>query len=203
MIVAPVPAAMPVKRTVRLPLADTKKGMSAMYTNKTGIFHRMPKSLKWFPIIILSITFSLLFPQPIQAGDNGGSALSFDGNDTLQTAAVILSTTACTQPYTIELWLRTTNTVGGLVTQYQSIGSANRFGLRLNAGSLWWWHGSGASIISNGTVNDGRWHHVVATRNSGGTVNSVGITQSGAARMGGSCRLQMPALAVRADSPAQ
>ena len=144
-----------------------------MNKNDRSIFYSAPKKLKWLLIIIPAIILSLLFSQPTQAGDNGGSALSFDGNDTLQTTATIFSTTACTQPYTIELWLRTTAIGGGLVTQYGAASSLDRFGLRLSSGNVMWWHGSeGPVITSNDTVvNDGQWHHVVATRDSGGTVN--------------------------------
>jgi alpha-tubulin suppressor-like RCC1 family protein len=115
--------------------------------------------------------FVATLPAPAQT--NWGSALSFDGVDDYA---------ACTRPvaddFTLECWLRTTNTSGsgsqwyfgtGLIDS-EIGGTNNDFGLTLCGGRALFGTGTlgpgrtNDVTIQSGVIADGTWHHVAATR---------------------------------------
>lgn len=94
----------------------------------------------------------------------------FDGtNDIAISNSVILSTTDGTQPYSFSMWINSTDTIAGIMTQYVA-GSAKRFGLRINADKINYFKASNL-VTSTTSINDGVWHHCVFTKASDGTVN--------------------------------
>lgn len=94
----------------------------------------------------------------------------FDGtNDIAISNSVILSTTDGTQPYSFSIWINSTDTLAGIMTQYV-VASAKRFGLRINADKINYFKASDL-VTSTTSINDGVWHHCVFTKASDGTVN--------------------------------
>jgi MSHA biogenesis protein MshQ len=119
----------------------------------------------------------------------GEQAASFNGKD-----SYVAIPNPVTKDFSIAMWLRTTDTGAdgpwskgrGLVS-----GSAGGFGTTLTAGKLAFGVGAAAST-STAAINDGVWHHVVATRNAtsgalqiyvDGTLNTSGTGPTG--RSGG------------------
>ncbi|HAS43743.1 MAG TPA: hypothetical protein DCS93_24895 [Microscillaceae bacterium] len=101
-----------------------------------------------------------------------GNMMAFGGGASVDLPVSLLSTTNANQPYTIELWAKTTSTnAGGIFTQYQYPGSGERFGLRLRSGRFACWQGGiGYLATSSTVVNDGEWHHLVFTKNASGNI---------------------------------
>jgi len=97
-----------------------------------------------------------------------GNALNFDGvNDYVQVNRPVQD------DFTIEYWLRTTQTAGTGTQWWQGTGvvdaevggSTQDFGTALLGGKIAFGVGNpDITIISNTSVNDGRWHHVAVTR---------------------------------------
>jgi hypothetical protein len=93
----------------------------------------------------------------------GEQAASFNGKD-----SYVAIPNPVTKDFSIAMWLRTTDTGAdgpwskgrGLVS-----GSAGGFGTTLTAGKLAFGV-STAAATSTAAINDGAWHHVVATRNA-------------------------------------
>lgn len=91
------------------------------------------------------------------------------------------------QEWSISLWLQSSNSNFGTVYD----GSSGEAG----DGLLMWWFGdgqvmitvpAGGSYVVGGAINDGGWHHIVATVSSGGEVNlyidgyTIGTSTGGA-----------------------
>jgi hypothetical protein len=101
-----------------------------------------------------------------------GLAVSFDGIDD----HVVTARTVATD-FTLELWLLTTATSPVGTQAYQGAGllwadvggSANDFVLAaLNDRAAFFTGNPDTTVIGTTPLNDGRWHHVVATRTMGG-----------------------------------
>ena len=97
-----------------------------------------------------------------------GNALNFDGTDDYVTI-----TRPVQDDFTIAYWLRTTSTGVAGTQWYQGIGvvdgevggAVNDFGTALLGGKISFGVGNpDITLISNTSVNDGRWHHVAVTR---------------------------------------
>ena len=101
-----------------------------------------------------------------------GRAVAFDGiNDHVVTPRTVAN------DFTLELWLRTTATslAGGQAYQGNGLlwsdvgGSANDFVLAaLNDRAAFFTGNPDTTVIGTTPINDGLWHHVVATRTRGG-----------------------------------
>ena len=101
-----------------------------------------------------------------------GLAVSFDGIDD----HVVTPRTVATD-FTLELWLRTTATSPAGAHAYQGDGllwsdvggGANDFVLAaLNDRAAFFTGNPDTTVIGTSAINDGTWHHVVATRTMGG-----------------------------------
>ncbi len=107
-----------------------------------------------------------------------GYALEFDGVDDYVSISSSESVNFGSKPFTIEFWMNTTSTSkyegviniydGGSTGWYISLGS-------IIAGKIFMFLGDGSNYRGFDlatTVNDGKWHHVVFTRN---TTNTTGF----------------------------
>jgi hypothetical protein len=114
----------------------------------------------------LLASFALLGSSQLAQAQTGAS-LNFDGtNDYVSVARPISS------DFTIEFWVKTTQTAGG-GQWYNGVGLVdgevggvtNDFGTALVGGNFAFGVGNpDVTITSTTTVNDGNWHHVAATR---------------------------------------
>jgi hypothetical protein len=105
-----------------------------------------------------------------------GNALAFDGTDDYVTLPLLVS-----NDFTLEVWVNTTQTGGTGTSWWQGAGlvdgevsgSTNDLGLTLlgskAAFGLGNATGADVTITSTTNINDGRWHHLAATR-QGGTI---------------------------------
>ncbi|MCW2706048.1 MAG: hypothetical protein JWQ37_4043 [Blastococcus sp.] len=114
----------------------------------------------------------------------GDAAITANGTTTGR-AATTASLTAPNPAFSVETWVRTTSTAGGVIAQfgdnatgantttdrslYVDAGGRASFGLSRRVGT-----GATATIAyttvrSPAVVNDGQWHHLVATVGAGGT----------------------------------
>ena len=123
-----------------------------------------------------------------------GLAVSFDGiNDHVVTPRTVAT------DFTLELWLRTTATSPAGAQAYQGDGllwsdvggSANDFVLAaLNDRAAFFTGNPDTTVIGTTLLNDGGWHHVVATRTMGsakqlyvdGVLQATGTTSGSAAQ---------------------
>ncbi len=103
-----------------------------------------------------------------------GKAARFDGIDDYVSTSRTVST-----DFTLELWINTTassltgtNAYEGNGLLWSDVGgSANDFVVAmLNNGLSFFTGNPDVSVTSAVAINDGRWHHLVATRNQGATV---------------------------------
>ncbi len=109
-------------------------------------------------------------------GENGAfdgasnKAVAFDGNN-----GFVSSNTAYSNPrtYSLESWFKTTSTNGGKIlgfgcSQTGTSGCYDRHIYLSNDGKLTFgvWTGFTNTITTPDAVNDGQWHHVVATQNT-------------------------------------
>jgi hypothetical protein len=114
----------------------------------------------------------VLINQPSAA--NLGRAASFDGIDDFVSTPRTVST-----DFTLELWINTTassltgtNAYEGNGLLWSDVGgSANDFVMAmLNNGLSFFTGNPDISVTSANAINDGRWHHLVATRTQGANV---------------------------------
>ena len=98
------------------------------------------------------------------------TAASFDGNDDL-----VASTNSYTNPlnYSEEAWFKTTSTNGGKIigfgaSQNGTSGNYDRHVYMSNDGTVTFgvWTGFTNTITTPTALNDGKWHHVVATQST-------------------------------------
>ncbi len=104
----------------------------------------------------------------------GSTARSFDGSTGCASAPALTDP----QAFTLEAWISTTTTTGGTVIGYTTTAAATATGLYNNRAvylrddgrlSFTVWTGFAyQTVTSTQTVNDGAWHHVVASMGSGG-----------------------------------
>ncbi|MBK8563116.1 MAG: BspA family leucine-rich repeat surface protein [Saprospiraceae bacterium] len=96
-----------------------------------------------------------------------GVALDFDGtNDHLQVTDNTVGNFG-TGDFTVEFWLKTTDSYGGLAGKLD--GCESNWELVLGSGKVEFRPLNGTAIISASTVNNGQWRHIAVTR-SGTTV---------------------------------
>ena len=134
------------------------------------------------------------------AGKIGSHALRFDGVDDY-----LYTTTAYVNPqsYSLSLWFKTTNASGKKLIGFESnrTGTSSAYDRHIYMGTdgkikYGWWTGAQTTISSTDTLNDGNWHHVVATLQDGvgelfidnvsqGTANGNAYNYSGYWRIGG------------------
>ena len=112
---------------------------------------------------------------PITVAANFGNCLDFDGTDEFVSTANSYSNP---QTFTIELWFKTTTESGGLLVGFEDsqTGASTSYDRRI------WVHNDGkiscgvwvsvptgvVSVSSTASYNDGEWHHVAMTHDSGG-----------------------------------
>ena len=114
----------------------------------------------------------------MSAAGTFGPAVALDGtNDYVQTTL----TDAQAPPLSVEAWVKTTDTSGGIVNKYAS-SSLNGFQVFMNAGHLSAWYfanGYTNYTRTDGLTNpelsiaDGDWHHTVTLFDSAGTTHYV------------------------------
>ncbi len=114
------------------------------------------------------------------------TATRFDGTS----AGTAATTTAARGPQTfsVEAWVRTTSTAGGKVLGYgnKATGASTGFDRNLYVDAdgrarFGVYTGSVQSLVSPAAVNDGKWHHLVATLSSAGMslyVDGARVAQS-------------------------
>jgi hypothetical protein len=114
-------------------------------------------------------------------GGMGGQAASFNG-----TSSYVQITNPVSTNFSISMWINTTDTGGtgqwyaghGLVDGHTGT-NTNDFGTALCGGKFAFGVGkTDKTLTSTGAVNDGKWHHLVATRNS--TSGAMAIYVDGA-----------------------
>jgi hypothetical protein len=102
----------------------------------------------------------------------GMLAASFNGTD----SSITTPAPALDGSFSIALWVRTTDKGGtdgwskghGLIDGFTSASGAG-FGLWLDGGNVGFRVGKSETVLTSKTaINDGGWHHLVATRDSGG-----------------------------------
>ncbi|GAB4294420.1 MAG: hypothetical protein Kow0068_19260 [Marinilabiliales bacterium] len=104
---------------------------------------------------------------------NPNSAYSFDGiDDYIDLNDTLFSTDDSNQPYTISVWIKSSAYNGVILSQYAySINPPpNRFLLMIRTSYVDYWKG-GTSNFSNSVVNDNQWHHIVAVKDTSGTIS--------------------------------
>lgn len=106
-----------------------------------------------------------------------GTCLVFDGNGYADNATPALAD-SLTDDVTFALWVKTTSTAFQDLLGWQPSG-ADRLKLILNLGKVIWqevhWNGTGYDVnncLGVTNIADGEWHHIVCTRDRGGT-NSI------------------------------
>ncbi len=113
------------------------------------------------------LLFSLLLVMSvgISRAQTPGGALSFGGVseyiEVPDAASLDISATV-----TVEMWLQTTTAANAVLLEKSN--NNTNYGLQLNAGKLLFLVSPNAAtgqLMSNGTVNDGQWHHVAGTYN--------------------------------------
>lgn len=130
----------------------------------------------------------------------GNYALRFDGvNDYVYTPTMFNNP----QSYSLSLWFKTTNASGKKLIGFESnrTGTSSAYDRHIYMGTdgkikYGWWTGAQTTISSTDTLNDGNWHHVVATLQDGvgelfidnvsqGTANGNAFNYTGYWRIGG------------------
>ncbi len=98
-----------------------------------------------------------------------GQALNFDGSNDYVGIGNSGSLTG-SNPFAIELWAKTTSSSESYLVQQRDSGSTiGEYVLEMLANGtvqLWLFNTSIVSVTSSQTINDGKWHHIAATRES-------------------------------------
>ncbi|MDP1884079.1 MAG: LamG-like jellyroll fold domain-containing protein, partial [Candidatus Moranbacteria bacterium] len=110
----------------------------------------------------------------------GGASAYFDGAADRLLSPVSTDFVLGTGDFTIDLWARSTDTNGALITSRTSSSYAGAFWLGFVSGYLRYYNG-GTPLLSFAGYNDGNWHHIAVTRSSAITtlyVDGVNIGSS-------------------------
>ena len=99
--------------------------------------------------------------------DDDGNALNFGPiiNDYVDLNSPLIPLNA-NDPFSISLWVRTTNAEGIILSQYSDATNNNRWILRVQSGLLKYDKVDELNIPTTFVVNDGNWHHIAVTRNN-------------------------------------
>ena len=99
--------------------------------------------------------------------DDDGNALNFGPiiNDYVDLNSPLIPLNA-NDPFSISLWVRTTNAEGIILSQYFDATNNNRWILRVQSGLLKYDKVDELNIPTTFVVNDGNWHHIAVTRNN-------------------------------------
>lgn len=104
-----------------------------------------------------------------------GGAVQTPGSNTAGSGIVTSAQTAAPTSFSLEFWVKTTTTSGGKIIGFENSAteSGNSYDKQvymLNNGRLRFGvYTGGTQVLTSGTaVNDGQWHHVVATQDSTG-----------------------------------
>jgi hypothetical protein len=95
----------------------------------------------------------------------GGTSIAFDGTGDYLTVASDAAFVFGTGDFTIELWIKTTDTVGGLVTKIA--GGSGNWDLVLNVSNVYFQNQYFAVNLYNRnatTILDNNWHHLAVCR---------------------------------------
>ena len=108
----------------------------------------------------------------IVLAQGSGKTLNFDGqNDYVDLDTNVFSASDSLQAYTISAWIKTSGNSGVIVSQYAYTVSSppDRFLFMMRNSKLEYFKG-GTSILGTRVINDNRWHHVAATKDSLGNI---------------------------------
>jgi len=104
-----------------------------------------------------------------------GGAVRTPGTNTNGSGLVASASTSAPGAHSLEFWVNTTTTSGGKIIGFENSATASgsaydKHVYMLNNGRLRFgvYTGSQQTVASTSAVNDGRWHHVVATQDSSG-----------------------------------
>lgn len=125
---------------------------------------------------LILIAVALVFSFGNAQAQGSGTALTFDGIDDYLDMGDVLMLTG--SDLTVELWLKTSQTVPGILAGKHHSGSLNGYHLQINAGSgyglpdkanFYTSESAGGEAISATTINNSEWHHIVGVYTAAGT----------------------------------
>ncbi len=100
----------------------------------------------------------------------GSGALMFDGTNDYVTAGTNTALNINNSPLTLETWIKTSyspTNPDAIIQRMENALGASGYSLEINddgtISSYYYYSGSGPAITSNTAVNDGQWHHIVAS----------------------------------------
>jgi len=100
--------------------------------------------------------------------------MTFDGvDDDVSIFSFQLSTSNSSAPYTLTAWINRTgsSTGGGIMTQYGSGASSDRFGFRESDSKLSWWKGGSDLAISTSIIPTNVWKNIAGVKRSDNSVS--------------------------------
>lgn len=118
----------------------------------------------------------------LSAGDSkfGGTSAYFDGTGDYFSAPSSSNFAFGTGDFTIEFWLKTTDSSCAILDNYTSGTNGSWQVFISTSGTLQFWKSASAVKTSIAIVNDGAWHHVAIVRASGGVAFYIDGTVDGA-----------------------
>ncbi|MBT5876712.1 MAG: LamG domain-containing protein, partial [Candidatus Latescibacteria bacterium] len=125
---------------------------------------------------LILIAVALVFSFGKAEAQGSGTALTFDGIDDYLDMGDVLMLTG--SDLSVELWLKTSQTVPGILAGKHHAGSLNGYHLQFNSGSgyglpnkanFYTADGPGGEAVSSTSVNNSEWHHIVGVYLASGT----------------------------------
>jgi hypothetical protein len=140
----------------------------------TQILTNAPDGIPASPVVVGTwVSSPCPFSEP--PDNDPAAALHFDGVDDYVDMGNVASTNFGTNDFTIEAYVKTTYGPGqshptALISKRSDCNCSNFWNVRMLPSGAFYFESSEAgcgnfvSITSNGTINDGNWHHVAVTR---------------------------------------
>jgi|GEM_PF-6268452 len=100
-------------------------------------------------------------------GYDGNGSFPLSGSTQYLSTPQIFSSTNASAPYTALLWIKTTDTQAGIITQYSGTGG---FGFEIRASVLDYRNAGTISATTTKSIIDGKWHQIGFTKNSSGGI---------------------------------